>query len=205
MSAHKGNSFDWEAIAERLARSLRDADPESAGPEQRSAQLRERRAALARMPAHAAEEPGADALEVLVFEVAGQRFGIETTCICQAVALPALTPLPGVPAYVAGIAALRGRVVAVLDLRSLLAMSLARLTEPSTLVVLQEAGMEFGLLADAVEGVLRYPRAALSPGAADGPAKRRDYLLGVAPDRTAILDGRRLLGDASLVVHSQND
>lgn len=205
MSAGAGKSFDWEAIAERLARSLREADPEAAGPELRAARLRERRAALARPPVQAVDETAGDMLEVLAFELAGQRFGIETAWICQALALPRLAPLPGVPPHVAGIAAFRGRVVAVLDLRSLLAMTLARLTEPSTLVVLQDGEMEFGLLADAVAGVVRYPRAGLSPGAGGGPATRRDYLLGVAPDRTAILDGRRLLSDASLVVHSPHD
>lgn len=201
MSAGADKRFDWKAVADRLARSLPEAEPGVLEAERRSALLRARRAALAKPPAQALEEAGGDALEVLAFEVADQRFGIETACICQALALPPLTPLPGVPAHVIGIAAFRGRVVAVLDLRSLLAFPLGRLTEPGTLLVLQDADMEFGLLADTVLGVVRYPRAALSPPAAGGPASRRDYLLGIAPDRTSILDGRRLLGDTSLVVH----
>ncbi|MEH6437677.1 chemotaxis protein CheW, partial [Massilia sp. DD77] len=169
----------------------------------RQAVLRERRALLARLPAQSeAGEPG-DALEVLGFEVAGERYAIETRWVAQALALPPLTQLPGVPAHVAGIAAFRGRVVAALDLRLLLQVPLARLTEPSALVVLQGAGMEFGLLADTVLGVERYGRAALSPGVSGGAATRRGYLLGVSPDRTALLDGARLLGDPALVVGAQ--
>ena len=80
------------------------------------------------------------------------------------------------------------------------------LTEPAALIVLQGGAMEFGVLADVVLGVERYRRAALSPGVAGGPATQRGYLLGVAPDRTALLDGARLLGDPTLVVgaHASN-
>lgn len=173
---------------------------EEMGEEQRRAVLRERRAALARPVAPAQEEAPGNALEALAFEVAGERYAVETRWVVQALALPPLTQLPGVPGHVAGIAAFRGRVVAALDLRSLLQMQLARLTEPTAMVVLQGAGMEFALLADAVLGVERYRRAALSPGAPGGTATRRGYLLGVAPDRTALLDGARLLADPSLVV-----
>ncbi|MBQ5950502.1 chemotaxis protein CheW [Massilia sp. ST3] len=176
------------------------ADPDRATPEQRQAVLRARRALLARPPAPPEEAVPGDALEVLGFEVAGERYAVETRWVAQALVLPPLTPLPGVPAHVAGIAAFRGRVVAALDLRLLLQVQLARLTEPSALVVLQGVGMEFGLLADAVLGVERYARTALSPGASGGAATRRGYLLGVAPDRTALLDGARLLGDPALVV-----
>lgn len=198
-----GARFDWEAVAARLARSMAAAGPDAAGADERLATLRGRRAALARPHAPLEDAAPADALEGLAFEVAGERYAVETRWVAQALALPPLTQLPGAPGYVAGIAAFRGRVVAALDLRSLLQVPLARLTEPAALIVLQGAAMEFGLLADAVLGVERYRRAALSPGVAGGPATQRGYLLGVAPDRTALLDGARLLGDPSLVVGAQ--
>lgn len=195
--------FDWEEIKARLARSLDGAGPDGGGPEQGLARLRERRTMLARPAVPPEDAAPADALEALAFEVAGERYAVETRWVAQALALPPLTQLPGAPGHVAGIAAFRGRVVAALDLRSLLQIPLARLTEPAALVVLQGDGMEFSLLADAVLGVERYRRAALSPGAAGGPATRRGYVLGVAPDRTALLDGARLLGDPALVVGAQ--
>lgn len=195
--------FNWDEVKARLARSLADSDPDAAGPELGRARLRERRAALARPAVPLQETAPADALEGLAFEVAGERYAVETRWVTQALALPPLTQLPGVPGHVAGIAAFRGRVVAALDLRSLLRMPLARLTEPEALIVLHGEGMEFGLLADAVLGVERYRRAQLSPGATGGAATRRGYLLGVAPDRTALLDGARLLGDPALIVGAQ--
>ena len=198
--------FDWAEVRARLARSAAAADSDAAGAEQRLARLRERRAALARPAAQPQDAAPADGLEALAFEVAGERYAVETRWVVQAVALPPLTQLPGAPGHVAGIAGFRGRVVAALDLRSLLQVQLARLTEPAALIVLQGGAMEFGVLADVVLGVERYRRAALSPGVAGGPATQRGYLLGVAPDRTALLDGARLLGDPTLVVgaHASN-
>jgi purine-binding chemotaxis protein CheW len=61
--------------------------------------------------------------------------------------------------------------------------------------------MEFALLADRVQGVRSYPRAALDAGAALAGGDGR-YVLGVAPDRTAVLDAAALLNDPTLVVQA---
>lgn len=183
--------------AQRLARAAA-ADPDD--PARCRQVLRARAAALARPPAQPEDDGGADAIEVLAFEVGGARYAVATGWVAQAIAMPALTALPGVPNYVAGIVAWRGQVLAALDLRSLLALPLTRLAEPAGLVVLQGAGMEFGLLADAIAGVQRYPRAALGGALPGLEHLRAGYLLGVAPDRTVILDAAVLLADTRLVV-----
>jgi purine-binding chemotaxis protein CheW len=200
MTAGSGERFDWAGILARLEHSMREAEHGLDDPERRRELLRARRAALARPAPGLLEADQTDALELLVFEVAGERYALETRWVAQALALPALTPLPGLPGHVAGIAAWRGQVLAVLDLRALLSLNVERLTEPSAMVVLRDAAMEFALLADLVKGVKRYPRAALSTGAPGVLPARADYLLGVAPDRTAVLDGAMMLGDQALVV-----
>jgi purine-binding chemotaxis protein CheW len=194
-------SADWVAIRQRLERSMDAIDPDA--PERRDLVLRDRAAALARPP-HSA--PGTDphgCIEVLAFDTGGTRYAVETRWVAQACAMPRLTALPGVPAHVAGIVPFRGQVLAVLDLRALLALPVARLAEPAGLVVLEDKTMQFGLLADAVGAVRRYPRSALAPDLPGLGARRAGYLLGVAPDRTAILDAARMLGDPGLVVHEQ--
>jgi purine-binding chemotaxis protein CheW len=196
--AAAADTIDWAKITERLSR---DAASDPDDPAQRQQVLRARAAALARPAAASADDGGADALEVLVFDVGGERYAVATAWVAQAVAMPALTALPGVPNYVAGIVPWRGQVLAAVDLRSLLALPLTRLADPAGLVVLQGAGMEFGLLADAIVGVQRYPQAALERSLPGLENIRPGYLLGVAPDRTAILDAAALLADTRLVVH----
>jgi purine-binding chemotaxis protein CheW len=112
-----------------------------------------------------------------------------------------LTPIPGVPAYIAGIAMVEGEVVAVLDLRVLLALPLNELAEPGALVVLHGEGSRFAVLADSLAGVCRLPQAEPGHGLPALAQLDRSYLRAVAPDRTAVLDARRLLADSTLVVY----
>ena len=197
----RAGSVDWVAIRQRLERSMEAIDPDA--PAMRELVLRERAAALARSPQSAPEPDPHGCVEVLAFDCGGTRYAVETRWVAQACAMPQLTALPGVPGHVAGIVPFRGQVLAVLDLRALLALPVARLAEPAGLVVLEGETMQFGLLADAVGAVLRYPRPALAPDLPGLAATRAGYLLGVAPDRTAILDAGRMLGDPGLVVHEQ--
>jgi purine-binding chemotaxis protein CheW len=190
--------IDWAELSQRLARAAA-FDPDD--PAQRQQVLRARCAALARPAAAPAADGGADAIEVLAFEVGGERYAVATGWVAQATPMPALTALPGVPNYVAGIVPWRGQVLAAVDLRSLLALPLTRLADPAGLVVLQGAGMEFALLADVIVGVERYRQAALDRALPGLEHIRPGYLLGVAPDRTAILNAAALLADTRLVVH----
>lgn len=202
MTAGSGERFDWAAILARLEHSMHAAEADD--PARRRELLRARRAALARPAPELLESGAADALELLAFEVAGERYALETRWVAQALALPPLTPLPGVPGYVAGIVAWRGQVLAVLDLRALLSLNVNRLTEPAAIIVVRGEAMEFALLADRVLGVQRSARAGLSPGVPGVLPARPGYLLGVAADRTAVLDGAMMLGDAALVVHASD-
>jgi purine-binding chemotaxis protein CheW len=193
---------NWHEIARRLEASIAASDPDAADERARARLLRERTVALARPSAPLVESVPGDQVELLDFEVAGERYAVETRFVAQAMRLPPLTALPGVPPHVVGIVPFRGRVLAVLDPRTLLALPLARLAEPDALLVLRDGVMEFGLLADAVGAVQRHPRASLQPPLAPAGGGRRAHLLGLAPGRTAVLDAGALLNDSTLVVRA---
>ena len=56
--------------------------------------------------------------EVVVFEVAGQRYGLPAAHVCELVRAVAITPLPHAPPVVEGVINVRGRVLPVLDVRA---------------------------------------------------------------------------------------
>lgn len=56
----------------------------------------------------------------LLFEVAGQHYGLDASHVVEVVPAVRLRPLPGVPAYVAGLCRYRGSLVPVLDLSPML-------------------------------------------------------------------------------------
>lgn len=57
------------------------------------------------------------ALQMLVFEVGGQRYGLPAADVVELLRAVSIVPLPGAPASIEGIINLRGKVVPVLDVR----------------------------------------------------------------------------------------
>jgi len=194
--------IDWAGIRRQLERSAAALEGlDLSGSDAQARLLRERAAALAAPAAAGAAHAAADAVEVLAFDLAGECYAFETAWVARVIPLPPLTALPGLPAFMVGITAFEGEVLAVLDLRSLLALPVADLADPHALIVLRGEGREFALLAEGIGGVRAYPRAALEHRLPALAQLDSSYLLGVAPDRTALLDARRLLTDSTLVVH----
>jgi purine-binding chemotaxis protein CheW len=193
--------FAWDDVLQRLEASA--ASLAALGNEDRAAQerlLRERAALLAGASVPAAARPD-DAIEVLAFQCAGERYAFEAACVARVLPLLPLTAIPGLPDFFAGVTMVEGEVLAVLDLRVLLALPLSELADPAALIVLRGEDKRFAVLAEAVDGTRRFAREGIGhclPMLAD---LDKSYLLGVAPDRTALLDARRLLNDSTLVVN----
>ncbi|MGJ7916994.1 chemotaxis protein CheW [Massilia sp. LXY-6] len=193
--------FAWEEVLRRLEASA--ASLAALGTEDPAAQerlLRERAAVLAGTAVPTAARPD-DGIEVLAFQCGGERYAFEAAWVARVLPLLPLTAVPGLPDFYAGITMAEGEVLAVLDLRVLLALPLSELADPAALIVLRGEDQRFAVLAEAVDGACRFARDGLGhclPMLAD---LDKSYLLGVAPDRTALLDARRLLTDSTLVVN----
>jgi purine-binding chemotaxis protein CheW len=69
------------------------------------------------------------------------------------------------------------------------------------LVLLRSGGMEFGVVAEGIGELRRVGEAGLERSLPTLGGAGETYLRGVTEDRLVVLDGARLLGDGSLVVH----
>jgi purine-binding chemotaxis protein CheW len=81
---------------------------------------------------------GADG-DVLVFELAGQRFGLPALIVREVVQAVAITPLPGAPPVVEGVINCRGRVLPVFDLRQRFHLP-AKPLDPADHLIVADAG-----------------------------------------------------------------
>jgi purine-binding chemotaxis protein CheW len=196
------SGFAWDEVMRRLeasAASLAALGNDDAAARERL--LRERAAALAGTTAPAAA-PTDEGIEVLAFQCAGERYAFEAACVARVLPMLPLTAIPGLPAFYAGVTMAEGEVLAVLDLRVLLGLPVSELADPTALVVLRGEDKRFAVLAEAIDGARRFAPEGLGhclPALADVD---KSYLLGVAADRTALLDARRLLNDSTLVVNA---
>ena len=194
-------TIDWEAIHRRLAvasaaiAGLRDRDPEE------TRRILEARARAAARPP--VQPDDADRLEILAFSLAGESYGVATGHVREVCQLKDLTAVPCTPPFIAGVMNLRGRILAIVDLRKLFELPARGLTELSRVIVLRSRDNELGLLADSIDGVQAVTVSALQEGLPTLTGIREKFLRGVTGQMLAVLDGDRLLADAGLKVNEQ--
>ena len=164
-------------------------DGSAAGTAEARALLAER----ARRLAQPVEVAPVDQIEVLVFELAGERYGIESRWVQAVFVLRHRAPLPGAQPPIDGITAWRGELLTLLELRATLGLPVNALHDLARVIVLGlHRQAAFGIVTDAVHSVVQVSVAALHP-LPDGAGGHRRYIKGVTGDALLILDPERLL------------
>ena len=90
--------------------------------------------------------------DAVVVRLGSGRFAVSLSSVEEVGRVPAVTRVPGTPGWVAGVANWRGRILPILDLRSLLGATEAPLAADARLLVLSADGVSVGFLVEAVEG-----------------------------------------------------
>ncbi len=130
-------------------------------------------------------------MDILVFEVGEQRYGVLSQDVQEIVRVVTITPLPKAPAIVEGVINLRGAVVPVLDLRARFRLP-AKAPELSDQLVIASAGSRrVAIRVDRTLELLSIDPAEVTP--AHLLARKVEYLAGVAR-----------LPDGLLLIHDLN-
>jgi purine-binding chemotaxis protein CheW len=170
-------------------------------PEKKMAVLRARATALAQEPRK--ENAAVKQIEIVEFLLAHERYGIEASFVREVYPLREFTPIPGTPPFVLGIINLRGEIISVVDIKKFFDLPEKGITDLNKVIVLQNATMEFGILADAVPGARLISLDELQPPPRTFTGVREEYLRGITVERLAVLDARKLLSDSKLVIQEE--
>lgn len=198
----KPTTIDWREVERRMeAARIAIERVWEPTPEETKRILKTRAQALAREPEPA--QAAGECIEVVEFILAYERYAIESHYVREAYPLENLTPLPCTPAFVLGIVNVRGEILSVIDIKKFFDLPEKGLTDLNKVIVLQSGNMLFGILADAIAGVRRIPLTDIQPSLPTLTGVREEYLKGVTPDRTVILDAEKLLTDEGIVVQEQ--
>ncbi|HUR13346.1 MAG TPA: chemotaxis protein CheW [Mycobacteriales bacterium] len=127
------------------------------------------------------QQAGTVAEEVVVVRLGGSRYALPMSAVAEVGRPPGLTRVPGLPAWLAGVANWRGRVLAVIDLRPLLDAG-AELDKRARLVVLNRGGVPVGLLTEGVEGTQLLDLERVEASLAHLPGTAAELLLGQVTD-----------------------
>ena len=120
-----------------------------------------------------------DESQLVTFLLKDEEFGFDIMSVQEIIRLPKMAKVPRTPAYVDGIANLRGVVLPVIDMRTRFGMERAEETDRTRVLVVDIDGMKTGLRVDRVKQVTRVLRSEIEPPPAAIRGTSADYLEGV--------------------------
>ena len=161
--------------------------------------LKARAHALAQVPEQA--ESSALQLEITEFRFGDATYACASSFVCEVYPLKGLTPLPCTPSFILGIINVRGHILPVIDIQSLLGLPSPPTRESGKVVILQVEGMEVGLLADTIVGVRAISTTTLHPTLPTLTESQIYYIRGITSDGTIFLDEIKLLTGSRLGNH----
>jgi purine-binding chemotaxis protein CheW len=159
--------------------------------------LRDRARILSIAPAPPADS---EQIHALRFSLGAETYAVESGHIREVLPLPRVAPLPCVPSFVRGIINVRGRIVSLLDLKAILGLPSSGFSPTSGVIILQSPGIEFGLLADEIQGLAAIPLSSLQAALPTLTGVGAEYLKGVTAEGLVLLDAEKLLSDKRLVI-----
>jgi purine-binding chemotaxis protein CheW len=125
--------------------------------------------------------------ELIVVEIAGQRFAVDIMSVREIRGWSASTRLPHAPEHVLGMINLRGQVLPVIDFAARLGLGLSDANAASVVIVAEVEGQLFGLLVDAVCDILTLQEGMLQPTPHVGSAAVQTFVRGVITTDSAIV------------------
>ena len=132
-------------------------------------------------------------MQYVGFLVNGNEFTVPINKVQEIINLPQITKMPQSPPYVEGISNMRGKIITIVKLRSLLGFPES--DGPQKVIVLASGKVAFGILVDGITGVISIENSSIEPAetfmadireAVDGAAKIDDRLI-------IMLDPRRMI------------
>jgi purine-binding chemotaxis protein CheW len=100
---------------------------------------------------------------MLTFVVGGETYGFPIEHVREIIKMREVTEVPRMPPFVLGVISVRGMVIPVLDLRKRMRLDDTPLTRAARILVVDRDGGTYGLLVDAVAGVIRFGDSEIEP------------------------------------------
>lgn len=195
-------AIDWTAIHARLEEVRERASRGlTTSPERAREILSERARRAARTPVSAAGEM----VDVVEFRLGDERFAFELGYVREVVPLRGAAVVPGAPPFVHGVINLRGKIIAVLDLRQFFGISAVSPEAGGKVIILNDGTVDrFGILAEEVTGIASLATATLDKPPPSFTGIRAALTRGITGDRLALLNAKSLLTEEELKVAVKN-
>ena len=93
--------------------------------------------------------------QLVVFDLAGESYGINIAAVESIIKMQTITQLPQAPQYVKGVTNLRGTVLPVIDLRIRFGLETQEVNRQTRIIIVTMGDLKVGVVVDGVSEVLR--------------------------------------------------
>lgn len=125
-------------------------------------------------------EPAVQGGKFLTFYLGGEEYGLEILKVREIIGMMQITRVPRTPAAVRGVINLRGKVIPVIDLRTLFQIAAADEDRRTCVIIVQANQVEFGVVVDQVSEVADVVASEIGEPPSFGESVDTQYLLGMA-------------------------
>jgi purine-binding chemotaxis protein CheW len=133
----------------------------------------------------AVELGGSDELQLVVFQLANEEFGVDIKQVREIIKLAEITTMPNSPPFVEGVINLRGQITTIMDLRKRLNLDISEENENTRIIILDINKETIGMIVDSVTEVLRLPYSEVDPTPSLSTEVDAEYIMGVGKLETS--------------------
>ncbi len=124
-------------------------------------------------------EAKSDIVQIVVFSIEDENYGLEILKVQEVLRLPTITHLPKAPSYIKGVINRLGDVIPVIDLREKFGLEPLEYTEVTRVVIVGIKGKKIGMIVDTVNKVLRVKAEEIQPSPPIVSGLASEYTSGV--------------------------
>ncbi len=141
--------------------------------------------------------------EGLIFTLGNESFVIEVNYINEVLYMENIANLPCVPSMICGLINIRGRIIALINLKDFFNFSVNGIQDMHDVIIVESQGTEFGLLVDRIIGRTEVNTLSIQKNIHIVNDIDDSYLLGVMPNRFVVLDIKKIITDNRLIINEQ--
>jgi len=124
-------------------------------------------------------EPAQLGGKYLTFFLGGEEYGLGILKVQEIIRVMPITAVPRTPAHLRGVVNLRGKVIAIVDLRRKFGMESTEEANENCIVVVQAGGVQMGVVVDRVSEVVDIPAENIEQTPSFGADVDCDYIVGI--------------------------
>lgn len=146
----------------------------------------------------AIEEQSVDELQVVIFALDNNHYGVHILEVQEIIKYQEITKLPNTPYFVEGIVNLRGKIIPVMDLRKRFGLESMEINENWKILILKTEEFSFGIMVDNISEVERLPVSIIEEPPAVVSGIKGKYINGIAKTDKRLLillDVDKILSD----------